>query len=182
MRFAAKNLFFTFILTLLFFTACGVAENNTNSQDSEINSISANNDAKSAKDETLDLGKIINLPHTPEETVFREDDLTKPANSDDKNAKPIVTGKKLTAVLQFTEEDTEQIIAQAKKIKSPVANELAPESWFPPELVAASQSTGDEMIKGKAYAADAFYKPPYNNGKITRINDTDYFVLELFAK
>lgn len=181
MKFVTKNLIFSFVLVVLFFTACGVAEND-NSQNSEIKSISENNNAKSARDETLDLGKIINLPFTPEETVFREDDLTSQSNSNEKDAKPIITGKKLTAVLQFTEEDTEQIVAQAEKIKPPVPFELAPESWFPPELIAASQATGDEMIKGKTYAADAFYKPPYIKGKLTRINDTDYFVLELFSK
>jgi hypothetical protein len=36
-------------------------------------------------------------------------------------------------------------------------------------------------LKGAAYAANDFLQSPYNNGKLTRINDTNYFVLELFS-
>ena len=179
MKFVTKKLIFSLFLSIFLFAACETAEND-NSQNSNTNSISANNNAKSAKDETLDLGKIITLQFTPEETVFREDQLKSQTNAND-DAKPVVTGKKLTAVLQFTEEDTEQILAQAEKYKKPVPAELAPESWFPPELVAASQSTGDETIKGNAYAANDFFKPPYTSGKLTRIADTNYLVLELLS-
>ena len=178
MKFVTKNSVFSFLLIILFLSACGVAEDD-NSQNSEINSISENNNAKSAKDETLDLGKLVNLPFIPQETVFREDDVTSKSNSNENNARSNVVGKKLTAVLQFTKEDAQAIIAQAEKIRPPVPNKLAPESWYPPELVAASQSTGSEMINGISYAADAFYKSPYTTGKITRITETDYFVLEL---
>ena len=50
---------------------------------------------------------------------------------------------------------------------------------LPPELIAQSQGSGDEILKGKSYAANEFFSESYKNGKITRINDTDYFILEL---
>ena len=180
MKFVTKKLIFPFVLCIFLFAACSEVKND-NSQILNANSISANNNAKSAKDETLDLGKLITLPFTPEDIVFREDKIKPQTNSNEDNTTPVVTGKKLTAVLQFTDEDTAKIITQAEKYKNPVPAELAPESWFPPELVAASQSTGDETIKGNAYAANDFFKPPYTSGKLTRIADTNYLVLELFA-
>jgi len=33
-----------------------------------------------------------------------------------------------------------------------------------------------------SYPANAFYLEPYTDGRITRIENTDYFVLELTAK
>jgi hypothetical protein len=42
--------------------------------------------------------------------------------------------------------------------------------------------TGDDTLRAKAYAANAFFGGPYNDGRIARIDGTDYFVLELFAK
>ncbi|MCA1637367.1 MAG: hypothetical protein LC768_03365 [Acidobacteria bacterium] len=124
----------------------------------------------------VELSKIIKLPLTPEEVTYKE------VNSNiDKGGKmlPTTDGKKLIVVLKFSPQDANQIVAQAEKYKPPVGAEIDAENWFPAELVAQSQLSGDETLKGTAYAANEFLQPPFNNGKITRIADTDFFVLEL---
>ncbi len=89
--------------------------------------------------------------------------------------------KKLTAVVKFSSEASDNIVRQAESVKPLVAIEIDAETWFPAELVAQSQLSGDESLKGTSFAADNFLQPPYNQGKITRVNETDYFVLELTA-
>lgn len=114
-------------------------------------------------DDTDELKKIIQLPAAPEEATFVKDD------------------KKLIAVLKFSGADAAQIAAQAEKHKTPVALDVDAEDWFPPELVAQSQGSGDATLKGVEYAANDFTQPPYTSGKLIRVNDTNFFVLELSA-
>ena len=85
----------------------------------------------------------------------------------------------MTAVLHYLPEDTPKLIALTEKHKPAEAVELEVESWFPAELIAQSQTSGNETIKGNAYAANDFLQSPYSTGRITHISGTDYFVLEL---
>ncbi len=75
----------------------------------------------------------------------------------------------------------EPVERQAGTYKPAAEADIDAETWFPAELIAQSQLSGDESLKGTAFAADDFLHEPYNQGKITRINDTNYFVLELTA-
>ena len=120
----------------------------------------------------------IRLPLPPEEAVWREDALGKPGN----DRVPGPTDKKLVAVLRYSREDAEKLAFMADKHR-PVLNEtINTESWYPAELIAQSQVSGDETLKGKSYGANDFLNPPYSDGKLTRIDGTDYFVLELYTK
>jgi hypothetical protein len=121
---------------------------------------------------------VIKLPFHPEEAVWREEILGKPGG----NRVPAPTDKKLTAVLRFLEADADQIVAQAEKYKPAANHKISTESWFPAELIAQSQTSGDDTVKGKSYSANDFFNAPYTEGRITRIEGTDYFVLELFTK
>jgi len=120
----------------------------------------------------------IKMPFHPEEAVWREDVLGKSGD----NRVPAPTDKKLTAVLRFLKDDAAKITAQAEKYKPATPATINTEKWFPAELIAQSQTSGDETVKGSSYPANDFLNPPYSDGKITRIEGTDYFVLELFAK
>lgn len=170
-------MFFSFALSVFLFGAC--AENktvNTNSVAPKAGQVSNSNSEAAAKDDVEELGKIIKLPFAPEEVAYSE------INLNDKNSEPRVPApneKKLVAVLKFSSEDANQIVAQAEKYKTSAPSDVDAESWFPPELIAKSQETGDESLKGVSYAANDFYQSPYANGRLTRLNDTDYFVLEL---
>lgn len=165
MKFFPKKLICVFYLSLFFATACSRVENGNLAQ-SQTNQ-TANNNAQSVNDDVEELGKIVKLPLAPEEATWREEDLNVPVR------------KKLTAVLKFNDQDAAKIVAQTDNNKTAKASEIEAEDWFPAELVAQSQLSGDETLKGSTFAADDFFQPPYNKGNITRINNTNYFVLEL---
>lgn len=117
---------------------------------------------------------MINLPVEPEETVWREDPAD-PANQQQ-------FSKKLTAVLKFSATDTAKLSAIIEKGSPPLSATIGTESWFPAELIAQGDLSGDDTLKGDSFAATDFYLPPYTDGKITHVENTDYFILELFAK
>ena len=131
-----------------------------------------------AKDDTVELGKVVNLPATPEESDWREEPISVQQSG---NQSPISNKRKLTAVLKFSAEDAQRIVEQAEKYDAPKSAAINTEDWFPAELIAQSQLSGDETLKGTAYAANDFILQPYTSGRIARIEETDYFVLELFA-
>lgn len=153
----------------------------SNDKPSNANSTNQNTNSNSAaaiKDDIEELEMLVKMPFHPEEAVWREDVLGKSGD----NRVPVPTGKKLTAVLRFLKDDSAKVTAQAEKHKAAAPETINTEKWFPAELIAQSQTSGDETLKGFSYPAADFFNPPYSDGKITRIEGTDYFVLELFAK
>lgn len=177
MKFPLLKSLFTFLFAVFLFASCGNDES-SNANLSIVNSNpTANNERDNAnipKDDAEELAKLIKLPFQPEEVTYKPN--IKPNDTNDNSPS---ANKKLIAVLKFSTEDANQIVEQAAKYKAPVPADVDAESWFPAELIAQSQLSGDEVLKGKAYAANDFIQSPYTNGKITRINNTDYFVLEL---
>jgi len=167
-----------FLPLVLLLNACsGNFGVNTNSTASNAVSTDNSNPGIIPNDDIEELGKIVKLPFTPEEVTFVELTL-----NDNKTVSRVPTtsdGRKIVAVIKFSNENANQLIAQAKKYKPPVPSDIDAEVWFPPELIAKSQVTGDEYLKGVEYGANDFLQPPYTNGKLTRINNTNYFALEL---
>ncbi len=180
MKFASRINSYIFLAAVLLINACSgggntnQVSNQASNQPGETNS----NSVIAAKDDPAELGKIINLPIMPEEAVWREEPR---GRQSDANRSPGPNDRKLTAILLYTPEDTQKLIALVEKHKPAEGVELETESWFPAELIAQSQTSGNETIKGNAYAANDFVQPPYLNGRITYISGTDYFVLELFT-
>lgn len=170
------KIFIALIITALL-AGCSTgdtANSNANSATQTANSNNQNN----IKDDVEELEMIIKMPFHPEEAVWREDTLGKPGN----DRIPGPTDKKLLAVLRFLKADADKIALQAETYK-PVLNEsINTETWFPAELIAQSRTSGDGTVKGTSYAANDFYNMPYTAGKITRIEGTDYFVLELYSR
>jgi hypothetical protein len=165
--FQAK-LFFLFFAALFLPSACGRGENANRNADSASQAANTVPDANLTRDDAEEFGKIVNLPFTPEEIAWREIDA--------KNQ------KRLIAVFKLSSADAQSIVAQAEKHKPAALGEVDAEDWFPPELVAQSQQSGDTTLKGNAYAANDFMLEPYKNGKLTRVKDTNYFVLELTSQ
>ncbi len=159
-------------LALIIFLCNACAGNKTANTNSFAQGVDSKIEAV-AKDDIEELGKIIKLPFVPEEATYTEINL----NDNNSAAK----NRKLVAVLKFSAQSANQIVAQAEKYNPPAPADIDAENWFPPELVAKSQETGDEFLKGAAYAANDFLQSPYINGRLTRINDTNYFVLEFFS-
>ena len=61
-----------------------------------------------------------------------------------------------------------EILATPELLSSPLS----------PFITAVTTTT----LAGQSYAANAFYQEPYTDGRITHIENTDYFVLELSEK
>lgn len=144
----------------------GTAGTNANANARPPASSNSSSDFNSANTNAEELGLLIAVPYQSDDVVWKED----------------AGHKKLVAVFRFTPERAARVIADAESVKPPEGVTLASESWFPPELIAQSEMTGDDTLKARAYAADAFFGGPYNDGRVARIEGTDYFVLELFAK
>jgi hypothetical protein len=180
MSFAPKILPIASILMLMFSNGCS----NKPSNQKNVNIVSSNtnseikNEKSLAKDDIEELELTIKMPFHPEEALWREEPL---GNQTNNNRLPAPNEKTLTAVLKFNPEEANKIVETAEKIKPAQPIEIEPERWFPPELIAQSQQSGNETIKGKTYAADEFFQSPYLQGKLTRIEGTNFFVLELFA-
>jgi uncharacterized lipoprotein len=160
---AAGILALFLIIQLL--AACSGASSNSSNSGSTAAAPNTDN-SNSARTNVEELGILVNMPFETEETVWKE----------------YPSQKKLLAVLRFSPADANKAVEQAGKFRQPHSVTVSSENWFPPELIAQSEMSGDDTLKGTSYAANDFFQPPYNDGQITRINDSDYFVLELNAK
>ncbi len=161
------KLLFTALLLLQTVSCSTINEANSSNSNQSANANAENSTID--KDDIAELGSIIKLPELPDETatVWREEETSDPK------------GKKLTAILKYSPEISARITAQAEKNKSPAPTEIGTESWYPEELTAQSQLSGDESLKGTAYGADDFFNAPYINGRLIRVEKTDFFILEL---
>ncbi|HMS39726.1 MAG TPA: hypothetical protein PKE69_05830 [Pyrinomonadaceae bacterium] len=162
MRFFPQNAFCLFCLLFLL-SACSSPVSNSSLTINKHNNSNTNTEA--TKDDIEDFAKIVKLPFQPEEVSWRES-----------------ADKKIIAVLKFSAADANNLTTQIEKQKPAQNAGLNAENWFPPELIAQSQQSGDETLKGKEYSAADFFLAPYTKGKITRIDETNYFVLELSAQ
>ncbi len=183
MKFTFVNLTAVFIFLLLSLNACKNSDStnqdlNSSNRNSNQTIITNSENTNAVRDDIDELGKIIKLPLVPEEVNYWEENSIE-ASGGNQDAAQI--RKKMVVVLKFSPENAAQLVTHIEKIKPPIDAAIDAESQFPAELIAQSQLSGDETLKGKSYAADDFLQTPFNRGKITRIENTDYFVLELNA-
>jgi hypothetical protein len=122
--------------------------------------------ANAARSNLEELRLLINVPYETDDIVWKED----------------AAHKKLIAVLRFSTEDANKIVADAAARGAPQNVTVSSETWFPPELIAQSEMSGDDSLSGIAYAPDGFMQEPYTSGRVVRIDGTDYFVIEVAAK
>ena len=159
---AAAILSFFLIIQLLAGCSSGTS-NPANSANASNSSPAASNSAKTNVEE---LGVLINMPFEAEDVVWKD----------------FPEQKKVVAVLRFSPADAYKLVQNAEKFRKPNSVTVGSENWFPPELIAQSDLSGNNTLKGTSYAANEFFQPPYNEGQITRIEGSDYFVLEVAAK
>ncbi|MEP6947314.1 MAG: hypothetical protein ABJA02_15450 [Acidobacteriota bacterium] len=151
-------------LLLCSLAACG--GNSGAENPNSANTSSANVPANATKTNAEELGMLINIPYEAEESVWRSDP----------------SQKKLTAVLRFSAADCDKITADAGRYRAPENVTIPSEAWFPDELIAQGDISGDDTLKGSSYGANAFFLESYNQGMIIRIEGTNYFVLEMSSK
>lgn len=137
------------------------------SVDSQNNDISVNadqsNSSNAAKTNAEELGMLVNLPYEAEDIAWKHDE----------------SHKKVVAVLKFSPSDAAELVAEAEKIRPAIDVQIPAEAWFPAELIAQGDVSGDNTLSGRSFEANEFLLAPYTRGTITRINSTDFFVLEV---
>ncbi len=183
MKTSSVKLFCALLVSAFFFAACKVYDNtnanlqtvDANNQNAKIESIGKNQ--SQAQDDAEELSRHIKIPYETEEALWRIEEAAKVPNANHGETAP-----KLIAVLKFKSADAQKIVEQAANYRPATETSVSVENWFPPELVAKSQESGDESVKGIVYAPNDFAQTPYDHGTLTRIAETDYFVLELFAR
>ncbi|HQU92904.1 MAG TPA: hypothetical protein PLK77_11435 [Pyrinomonadaceae bacterium] len=158
-RFSPAALF----LSALIFTSCSAPTGNSSSANSEGNRVASVQ--KKANDKAEELGMLVNFTLEPEDIVWLQSE----------------SPKKLVAVFRLDEADTKKLAEQLSARSQGAAKTVTVEDWFPAELVAGGETTGSSTVDGTAFPADDFYQPPFSQGTITRINNTDFFVLEISA-
>lgn len=169
MKYAPKNLLFLFLLNALLF-GCNGNEAQNNAANASNTAQTSPKEAKiKANDNVEELEALIKIPFHPEEALWREENTAQ-------------NTKKLTAVLRFLPEESAKIVVEAETKKAASMTTLAVETWFPAELVAQSELSGDDTLKGNIYSAEQFYQSPYADGRLIRMENSNYFVLELFSK
>jgi len=144
-----------------FLTGCSSPSGNANSSNTAASS--SNSVANSTNDNIDEFTLIVRLPFEPEEPSWREYPET----------------KKLLAVVRFSPENANKMSAEIAKNGQPTPETLSVETWYPAELIAQSDVTGESIVKAQSYPAVPFLNPPYTKGKISRVENTDYFILQI---
>jgi len=151
------------IFSALIFSSCSAPAGNSSSANSEGNRVASV--TKKANDKAEELGLLINFTLEPEDILWQQSE----------------SPMKIVAVFRLDEEDTKKLTEQLTARSQGAAKTITVEDWFPTELVAGGETTGSSTVDGTAYPAEDFYQPPFSQGTITRINNTDFFVLEISA-
>lgn len=173
------------LMFLLVFTSC--VSNNTANQNGNRNNSNtaaiADGAPINATDDLEELRKLIKLPFEPDEVLWlvetdAENKLAAGANATP-NPVPDVSSKRLVVVLKFNEQNSAALIELVKRVGPGTNTSIEPESWFPPELVAEGETAGDHGLKGIQHSARDFYQAPYLVGKLVKIEQPGYFILEM---
>lgn len=166
MTFAKSTAILALFSCAAFSIACGGSANKTANSDASISTNQTNENANAVRSNVEELGLIVNVPYETEDVAWKED----------------ASHKKIIGVLRFASADSSKLVAEAEKIRPPEAVNLPSQTWFPAELIAQSEMSGDDILNGRSYAANQFFQEPFTSGRIVRIENTDYFVLELTSK
>lgn len=157
-------IFVVSIATMLSACSSGSLTNNSASGGNS-NTRQASN-LNSVRNDVEELGLRMNVPFETEELVWKEG----------------VAGKSLIAIMRFTPENSAKVVAEAEKIRPATRVDVTSETWFPPELIAQADMTGDDRLAGSSYAANSFLLPPYTEGTLIRVDNTDYFIVNAIVK
>jgi hypothetical protein len=164
---SSKKIFVFMLFNLFLFSGCQTEKNANQTPQKTTTSNTENEKTNNSSDSVEDLLNLVRLPELPDEVVWCEYAKANP--------------KKLIAVLKYAPETTPKLLSLIEKNKQEESVDVGVEDWFPEELTAQAQLSGEGVLKGTSFGANDFFNIPYGSGRITRINGTDYFVLELTA-
>ena len=168
----ATSLFLSLFLGMTMIS-CGSFRSTNDNANAAANANAANlnsaNGSQTPNDDVEALRNLVRVPFEPEEVVWR----TFPSGPN---------GQRLVAVFRLSPEDSRAFAAKANAAGGEGSVQLNVEQWFPAELIAMGETTGETAVTGKAFSANDHFQPPFNVGTITVIPETDYVVLELKEK
>lgn len=145
-------------------TGCGGGEDQaSNNSVTPVNAANAGINKTKANGSREELGMKINFAWETEDLAWRSDD----------------SAQTLTAAFRLDPENAKKLSDQLQARSPGAPKNVSVEDWFPAELVAQGETSGGSSVEGTAFPADDFYQPPFTQGTITRIKDTDYFVIEV---
>lgn len=162
-----------FILCLQTFFACdgNSPANNDNRGTNSVTSGDVQVPADQANDNIEELGSIINLPFEPDEVAWKDDNANLPGGK----------ARKLVAVLRFSPENAKRVIAEAAKLGTGISGTRGTETWYPAELISQGEIGGDDAVNVITYSAADFLRSPFIDGKLSSVENSDYFILELLT-
>lgn len=167
MQFVRHLAYLTLIIASTLIIGCGVGPD---AQNSAAANASANNaktaSTNKANTNAEELGMLVNFSWETEDLVWKKDDAK----------------KTLIAAFRLSPEDVKKLSDQLLARSPGAPKEVTIEEWFPAELIAQGESGGGSSVEGTAFPGDDLYQAPYEQGTISRINGTDFFVIELNAK
>ena len=145
-------------------SGCDDGQSNAANGTAAVNLQASNSDAPKSNVEELSM--LVHVPYEAEDIVWKQDPIT----------------RNIVAVFRFSQEDASKLVAEAGRAGSGKAVSVPVEAWYPDELVAQGEMSGDSTLKGTTFPANMFFQEPYNMGRITRVEGVDYFILEISAK
>jgi hypothetical protein len=121
--------------------------------------------ANAARTNVEELSLLINVPYETEDIVWKN-----------------VSENRVLAVMRFSAEDAGRVVTGSQAHGPAEKVSMAVETWFPDELIAQAEMSGDNALTGLSYPANDFFQQPFNAGRIARVEGGDYFVLEIFSQ
>jgi len=165
MRILRRGALIPIIFTSIFFAGCGGgAGDGANNANSAVSTVASNTNKANTNAE--ELGMLINFAWETEDLAWKKDDAK----------------KMLTAAFRLSPEDAKKLSDQLAAKGQGAPKEVAVEDWFPAELIAQGESRGGSTVPATAYPANDLYQQPYTQGTISRVEGTDYFVIEMNAQ
>jgi hypothetical protein len=165
MRFLRRGALIPITLFSILLTGCGGnAGDGANNANTAVNSVASNSNKANTNGE--ELGMLINFAWETEDLAWKKDEAR----------------NTLTAAFRLSPEDAKKLSEQLATKGQGTPKEVSVEDWFPAELIAQGESQGSSSVPATAFPADDLYQPPYNQGTISRIEGTDYFVVEVHAQ
>lgn len=164
MRILSRSFFLITILGASLISGCsGGNSDGGNNSNTSANSVANTNKANTNAEE---LGMLINFAWETEDLAWKKDEAK----------------KTLTAAFRLSPEDAKKLSEQLYAKGPGAPKEVTVEDWFPSELVAQGESAGGSSVPGTAFQAGDIYQAPYTQGTISRVDGTEYFVIELNAQ
>jgi len=152
----------TLVTVVALVSACGGGSSNS----AQPAASSSGNNANAARTNVEELSMAVSVPYAVDDLVWKE----------------FPAEKRIIAVIRVNPTDSARIVSDASTNGPAETVAIPAQKWFPDELVAQAQTSGDNTLRGQAYGANAFFQEPYTTGRIIHIEGTDYFVLDVSAK